>query len=477
MNETSTQRHAWPRSRADRVADGRHAPPLVLEQAGSVRPGAGKAWGLIGLVILTAVTSLVVATISAWLVPVYMAAMVLIFAAPRSPRPADEATTPREAPPAPPEDAAPPRADGVEGGIVGEAPEVVVDPPAPPEAVEPTPAKPRKRRAKAKRGKAAQAAEALASEPTWIRVGPGKFVRADVQAAPADTDADAPAPSTSDPEAGAPTEAQTTTLTAADLRIESDATPAADVEPDAAAEAAESTTHEDATPASPHEAEPSEVISPASFISDEAEPMESDEGYGIAPSALAGAFDEGYGIAPSALVETWAPEALPDAVADEAPRPDAEPTEAEWIAEDEDRSEAQIEVVDEAEVESPVDEIEAEAPADEPEDDPEARPAPAAPAATAASPTPRRLPPGRTTPPAKGAGRTHGPSVGLARLVSRSLGGRLAPPRPPRRRGADARPARSGRIDVVRVRVAQRGRRRSDPTGGRHHPRSPPGRA
>ena len=100
MNETSTQSLAEPRSRVDRVHDGRPA-PRVPEQAGSVRPGPGKVWGLIGLVALTAVTSLGVATISSWLVPAYMAAMALIFAAPRPPRPAPE-PTPAQGPPAEP---------------------------------------------------------------------------------------------------------------------------------------------------------------------------------------------------------------------------------------------------------------------------------------------------------------------------------------------------------------------------------------
>ncbi|OJW26498.1 MAG: hypothetical protein BGO49_12265 [Planctomycetales bacterium 71-10] len=457
MNETSTQSRAEPRSRPDRAHDGRRT-PASPERAGSVRPGPGKVWGLVGLVALTAVTSLVVATISTWLVPAYMAAMALIFAAPRPPRPAGGPSTPEGSSAAPPEDAAPPRADDVEGTPV-EGPEAADDPPAPAEAVAPAPAKPRKRRAKAKRGKAAQAAEAT-SEPTWIRVGPGKFVRADVQDAPADADATADPPS--DPEAGAPTEAEPATLTAADLRIEAEATPSADVEPDAPAEAVDLPTHEDATPASPFEAEPSEVISPASFSDDEAEPMESGEEYGIAPSALAGAFDEGYGIAPSALVETWTPEALPEDVADDEPEPDAEPTDAGWSAEDETRSEARAEFVDE---------VEDEAPADAPEADPES---PAATPATVAPPSPERLAPGGTATGPRGAARPNG--LGIARRASRPRE-RLDRPRTPRHRGAVARPARSGRADRVRVRVAERGRRRSDPTGRRHHPRSPPGRA
>jgi hypothetical protein len=392
---------------------------------------------LIGLVVLTAVTSLVVATISVWLVPVYMTAMVLIFAAPRSSRPTGAATKAEETPAAPPKDVVPPRADGVEGKPVEETPEVVVDPPASTEAVEPAPAKPRKRRAKARRGgKAAQAAEAAASEPTWIRVGPGKFVRADGQAAPADAET--------------PTGAETTTQTAVDLPIQAEATNAADVDHDAEVEAVETPTNEDATPASPYEAEPSEVISPASFSGDEAETTEPDEEHGIAPSALA---------------ETWIPEAAPEDVGDDEPEPAAEPIEVEPVAEDENWSDARSEVVIEAGV---------EAQADEPEAGLDTPPAAVAPLATAASPISERLAPGERATVQREPTLARG--VNLARRVSLP-GKRLDRARPPRRHGAEARPTRSGRADRVRVRKADRGRRRSDPTGRRYQPRSPPRRA
>ncbi len=417
MNETSITTPAEPGSRVDRGRDGRNV-PSPSDQAGSGRSGPGRIWGLIGLVVLTAVTSLVVATISVWLVPVYMTAMVLIFAAPRSPRPAAAATTPEASPAESPEDVAPPRADDVATTPARDA-EAVADPAA---ADEQATAKPRKRRAKAKRSrKSAQAAEAPATEPTWIRVGPGKFVRAD------------------DVRAEPPADAVPTIATAADPTIEPEATAAADVEPDADAWAAAATTPEDSRPVEP------------------------DEEHGNAPSTLAGTVDEEHGNAPTALVEPRIIEALPDDVADDEPEPDAEPIEPAPAAEDETWIEARSYVVDEAK---------AEPPADEPDVRSETQPTTPA---TVASPVSERSAPGagatatasRRVVPARG--------LGLVRRVARSRE-RLDRVRAPRPRGTVARPARSGRRDDARVRGTDRHRRRFSQGARRHHPRSPPPR-
>lgn len=134
---------------------------------------------MLGLVALTALTSWVVARISIWLVPVYMSAMALIFAAPRTTRP-KVAASPSEGPATDPaEGDEPTAADDSQGpsSIAAESPTDVSDAPG-----EPAP-RPRKRRARARRSAKGASAEAIAAaaQVTWVRVGPGKFVRADVQ--------------------------------------------------------------------------------------------------------------------------------------------------------------------------------------------------------------------------------------------------------------------------------------------------------
>lgn len=144
--------------------------------------------GAAGLAGLTAVTSWVVSSISVWLVPVYIGAMVLIFAVPRtnSPKPAreDEAGEP-----SPTED---PTASSfvdveapanVDKTTPAPAAEAEAEAPPAPEAAAP---KPRKRRVRAKKTAKGVTTpdDALASgRVTWVRVGPGKFVRSVVPVA------------------------------------------------------------------------------------------------------------------------------------------------------------------------------------------------------------------------------------------------------------------------------------------------------
>ena len=233
-----------------------------------------------GLMALTGATSLVVATISVWLVPVYMAAMVLIFAAPRPQKAVESASSlpsPDVFKPASPE--------VVAGAVADEAAAAEnVEPPAPVEpAAEPTSPKPRKKRGKGKRAaKAAAQAEASSSQPTWIRVGPGKFVRADVQAEP-------PAESEN------PTESESAIPT--------------DPESTSGREAVDPQTLTEATPAEARGEEFGETSPGESTAPSEAAPTEADEEYGNAPSALD---------------ETWESEALPEAFADDGPAPAVE---------------------------------------------------------------------------------------------------------------------------------------------------------
>lgn len=414
MNETSTQRRAGPRSRHDRAADALQTPPDLPETAGP-RPHSGRLWGMAGLVVLTAATSLVVATISIWLVPVYMAVMVLIFAAPRSNKPAESAP--------PPESPAGSAPSSFEAGVETVAEEggdaETAEPTAPVgDLAEPAPAKPRKKRGKGKRAaKAAALAEASSSQPTWIRVGPGKFVRADDKAeSPAESEfptetADAPpADPESTPERGS-----------VDPEMSTEATPA-----EACREEADDSS---AVPSDPFEAAPTGSV----------------EEYGNAPSALDGPFDEEHGNAPSALDETWEPEALPETVTDDAPEPD-------------DEDDGREDVEEEAGC----------------EERPETSTAHAGP-----SPTVAPNDPGRPTPSERStASRVLARPVGVdASRRPAPIKDRPDPPRGPYVRGASSRAIRSGRTGRVRPRRTERGRRRTDATGRRPYPRSPPRRA
>jgi hypothetical protein len=174
LNETSSKRGlrlstTFKRSH-DRLDASRSGPP----SADLDRPRVGKVPAVLGLVALTAVTSWVVASISVWLVPVYMTAMVLIFAAPRATHPVAPAAA-SEAPAIEPVGGDEPTADADSG----EAPGAAVESSAS-DADEGIP-KPRKRRGRRKRSAKLAEADAAFAEVKWVRVGPGKFVRADVQ--------------------------------------------------------------------------------------------------------------------------------------------------------------------------------------------------------------------------------------------------------------------------------------------------------
>jgi len=172
----------------------------------------GKTTGIITLAILIGATSWAVASLSTWLVPVYVTGMVLIFALPRpqpagSREPVNHAGEPggRNRPEA--EDrpggsnelgSAPVKGKGGAGAksrrnpaVGAAAPADLEDPNDPVEASAqpaelPTPtAKPRKPRSRARKTAKAGTRPELESTTgtgaTWIRVGPGKFIRADTQ--------------------------------------------------------------------------------------------------------------------------------------------------------------------------------------------------------------------------------------------------------------------------------------------------------
>jgi len=174
----------------------------------------------LGLVALMGLTTWAVASISTWLVPAYLSLMVLILAAPRGKR-ASSASEPRAGSSGVEvaelgRDPGTDRAAGVGDAYpaaepdsdlpAGEATEALTSRPDPAGAGT---AKPRRGRVRARKT-ARSAAESApdSTSVTWIRVGPGKFVRADLSVqvpdrAPAESVADAN-PATDAPAAETP---------------------------------------------------------------------------------------------------------------------------------------------------------------------------------------------------------------------------------------------------------------------------------
>ena len=314
---TSRTPNARPRPADRRFRAGFHA---SAHRGSASLPGADGRWLRIrtvlvgiGLAALMSLTLWAVSSVSAWLVPVYLALMVLIFTAPRGERAASAGES--SAGPAgvavghdPVADRAAGRAETLlaaepdPGLAAGEA--TAASPPRPDPAASGT-AKPRRSRARGRKA-AKLAAEPVpdSSSVTWIRVGPGKFVRADrgVQApdeAPVEPVADAhPAP-------GPPADAAPTTAEAlADVHPATDepthAAPTseelvADASPVTMTDASEAATSAPTAPSqAPAEPEPDPLDSP------EATPG----GEGAAPAPeedIPGSVAEEYGIAPSAF--------------------------------------------------------------------------------------------------------------------------------------------------------------------------------
>jgi hypothetical protein len=153
---------------------------------------------MVALAGLLGLTSWAVASVSTWLVPVYVTAMVFIFVSPRAQPP--EGSQDEAAP------GQPTAAEGLaEGASRPSSPTPPrrsrrVDPPAdgPPEAPAegngpsasgPAAAKPRRRSRARKPTRSGSEPAAAAAPATWIRVGPGKFVRAELHAQAADSEA------------------------------------------------------------------------------------------------------------------------------------------------------------------------------------------------------------------------------------------------------------------------------------------------
>ncbi len=175
----------------------RHHEPGEPATAGARRAELVRILGIVVLAALMGLTSWVIASISTWLVPVYVTAMVLIFVLPQAPHlgepepagepagvsadRASEATSPASS------GADSPGATTLEGDGSPEASATGAKPPG-----SPTPKRRRTRGQGRKPVKPGPEPAVTPSSPAaWIRIGPGKFVRADSQD---QGDASAPVP-------------------------------------------------------------------------------------------------------------------------------------------------------------------------------------------------------------------------------------------------------------------------------------------
>ncbi|MGO9815327.1 MAG: hypothetical protein ACLP53_31750 [Isosphaeraceae bacterium] len=186
MSPTSSTPEVRSSTASRRAPFRRHHEPGEPATAGARRAEPVRILGIVVLAALMGLTSWVVASISTWLVPVYVTAMVLIFVIPQvqhlgEPGPvgepagvsadrASEATSPASS------GADSPGATtlGVDG-----SPEASATGAKPPGS--PTPKRRRTRGQGRKPVKPGPEPAVTTSPAAWIRIGPGKFVRADSQ--------------------------------------------------------------------------------------------------------------------------------------------------------------------------------------------------------------------------------------------------------------------------------------------------------
>lgn len=186
LSTTASTPNMRPRAMAKRAVVRHRLDPGAPAEEGTRPTRLGKTLGMVVLAGLLGLTSWVVASVSTWLVPVYVTAMALIFVIPRAERPPGSG---------PLGDKGEPDLDKGQGS---EASGLASPDPAPRDAVvhaasSPDEAsasdndgsgtgtvKPKRVRSRARKPPAKPGAElATAAAATWIRVGPGKFVRAD----------------------------------------------------------------------------------------------------------------------------------------------------------------------------------------------------------------------------------------------------------------------------------------------------------
>jgi len=187
LSTTASTPNMRPRAmaKAKRAVDRHRLDPGVPAEEGTRPTRLGKTLGMVVLAGLLGLTSWVIASVSTWLVPVYVTAMALIFVIPRAERP--QGTGPLG-------DKGEPDLDRDKGseacGLSSPDPEsrdaVVQGPSNPAEASASDTdwagtgtVKPKRARSRARKPPAKPGAEPATAAATWIRVGPGKFVRAD----------------------------------------------------------------------------------------------------------------------------------------------------------------------------------------------------------------------------------------------------------------------------------------------------------
>ena len=146
----------------------------------------GQTLGVIVLATLLGLTSWVVASISTWLVPVYVTAIVLIFVLPEPEGSRSVVAAGEGVKPASGSDDTSAASGFQSNGPVAPAPVSVEKSDAPGasspgiDVSSPEPVKPRRSRSRPRKAAKPEADQTPGSTPTaWIRVGPGKFVRAD----------------------------------------------------------------------------------------------------------------------------------------------------------------------------------------------------------------------------------------------------------------------------------------------------------
>ena len=297
LTATSRTPHARTRPLARLVRAGLRV-PAALAAGSAIAPGAarrrlGAVLAGSGLAALVGLTAWAVSFVSVWLVPAYLALMVVILAGPRGAPagPAWKSGVDR----AGVNDAELGRDSGTDRNAgadpllpAGESDPVV---PAGGVVAAPTPdpdpglagtgsGKPRRSRARARKA-VRTAVEPVPDSPpvTWIRVGPGKFVRAD-RGLPVSDQATAQAVADAGPPPGPSAEPFATTAEAAAQAHPATDEPARATPTSEAATPAEPDSH-DATEATPHVEGPVPALATGERDSDSVP-----EEYGIAPSAF-----------------------------------------------------------------------------------------------------------------------------------------------------------------------------------------------
>ena len=187
LSTTASTPNIRPRATAKRAASRHRLDPGTPAEEGTRPTRLGKTLGMVMLAGLLGLTSWVVASVSTWLVPVYVTAMALIFVIPRAERPQGSG---------PLGDKGEPDLDKDQGGEAAglssldpdprDAVVQTANPPAEASASVtdgsgPGTAKPKRARSRGRKPPAKPGAEPApgTAAATWIRVGPGKFVRAD----------------------------------------------------------------------------------------------------------------------------------------------------------------------------------------------------------------------------------------------------------------------------------------------------------